>query len=273
MEKAITIDIEDLIRSKKPGLLRILPKFVIRYLKRILHQDEINQFLKESHGKKNVDFCNAAVSFLNITYEVKNIEKLNKDSRIVLAMNHPLGGIDAIILVAALQNTRTDLSFIVNDLLLNLEGMKDMFVGVNKIGSKKNTSRKGVYELFESEKAVCIFPAGMVSRKKNGVIKDLLWRKTFVSYAKQTNRDIVPIYIEGKLSNFFYRLSNLRTFFGIKANIEMLYLANELFKQRGNHFKFIIGDVIKNESFINEKNDKETSKRIKEIVYELKNEI
>lgn len=272
MEKAPSIDIEHLIASKNPKLLKFLPRFVIGYLKRILHQDEINDFLQKSYGKKNEDFCVAAAEYLNITYEVKNIEKIPTNGKVVLAMNHPLGGMDAIILVAALRNHRKDLSFIVNDILLNLEGMKEMFVGVNKVRKSKNKTnpRQEIIDLFHSDKAVCIFPAGMVSRRKKGRIEDLKWRKSFVTYSKQSKRDIVPIFIDGELSNFFYRLSNFRTFMGIKANIEMLYLSNELFKQRNKHFTFYVGDKVEHKELMQEPNDFKLTKVIREKVYELR---
>ena len=232
------IDIEKLIKSKNPKVLKWMPRFVLRYLKRILHQDEVNSFLVEHKDKKNAEWCQASVDYLNITYSVENIENIPKEGKIVLVMNHPLGGMDAMILVSALQNHRKDLKFIVNDILLNIESMKDMFVGVNKQrnAKNKNETRESIKELFASDNAVCVFPAGLVSRKINGEVMDLEWKKTFVTLSRENDRTIIPIYIDGKLSNFFYRLHKLRTFLGIKANIEMLYLSNELFKQRNKHF-------------------------------------
>ncbi len=274
MEKEKLIDIEKLIASKNEKVLRWLPRFIIRYLKRILHQKEINDFIEKNKDKEGFEWCEAVKNYLNITYTVKNIENIPKNGKITLAMNHPLGGMDAIILIDALRKHRPDLKFIVNDLLMNLEAMHPFFVGIDKHGKdKKSTTREKVKTLFQSDNAVCIFPAGMVSRKKNGVVKDLIWKKTFVSYSKEFDRTIIPIHIDGKLSNFFYRLSNFREFIGIKANIEMLYLSNELFKQRGKHFQFIVGKPISKEFLFSESNDKILSEKIKEINYKLRNQI
>jgi len=262
-----------LIESKNPKALKRIPKFIIRYLKRILHQDEVNNFLVANKDKKNGEWCQAAVDYMNITISVKGLEKIPKHGRIIIALNHPLGGMDAMILVSALRGHREDLKFIVNDILMNIESMQDMFVGINKHGSNRNSLKVQVKELFESDKAVCIFPAGLVSRKSKGMVEDLEWKKTFVTYAKQCDRDIIPVYVDGKLSNFFYRLSRFRKRLGIKTNIEMLYLANELFKQKNSHMQFVIGDPIKHEYLMTNKNDKELAQEIKKTVYELRKEL
>ncbi len=263
------IDIRKLIGSKNPRLLKWLPGFVIRYLERILHQDEINAFLANNPDKKGHEFCTAVVEYLNIKVEFEGLEKIPKNGGLCLAMNHPLGGMDAIAFVHATKNHRTDLQFIVNDLLLNLEPMKNLFVGVNKHGKNEDGILKQVGDLFASEKVVCIFPAGMVSRKIEGKVRDLPWKKTFLTQSKKNNLPILPIYIDGKLSNFFYRLSRFRTFLGIKANIEMLYLANELFKQKNQSIRFVVGDLILPEQLDESKNFKKWTEFVRKKVYEM----
>lgn len=269
MEAKKFIDIRKLIESKNPTLLRWLPNFVVKYLERILHQDEINQFLIDHPTQKNEEFCRAAIRFFNITIEIEGLENIPQSGGVTLAMNHPLGGMDAIALVDAISSKRTDLKFIVNDLLLNLEGMKGMFVGINKHGKTNEKIHQKIDELFHSDKAVCIFPAGMVSRKQKGLVRDLEWKKTFVMLSKRANHPIVPIYIDGKLSNFFYRLSNFRKFIGIKANIEMLYLSDELFKQKNVTMKFRVGKPITPEMLDESKSHREWAQWIRNSVYEL----
>lgn len=275
MNENAFIDIEKLIASKNPKLLKRMPRAFIRYLKYILHQDEINEFIEDNKNLKNAEWCQAVVDYFDITIHVKHLERIPKEGKIVLAMNHPLGGMDAMILVSALNGHRNDLKFIVNDLLMNLDQMKEMFVGVNKVRKNKNkaTVREQIKGLFESDQAVCIFPAGLVSRKKNGEIKDLEWKKTFVSYSKEFDRTIIPIYIDGSLSKFFYGLSSLRNAVGIKTNIEMLYLANELFKQRNKHFEFVVGEPIPSSDLDPNTDDHIIAQQIKEKVYDLRNEL
>ncbi len=264
------IDIEKLIKSKNPRLLKWLPRFVIRYLKRILHQKEINKFIAKHEDKKNADWCTEVVNYLNITFTVKNIENIPKEGKVVLVLNHPLGGMDAMILVSALHGHRDDLKFIVNDLLLNIESMRDMFVGVNKHGKNKETTRSTIKNLFASDSAVCIFPAGLVSRKIKGEVRDLEWKKTFVTLSRENDRTIIPIYIDGGLSNFFYNLYRFRKFIGLKVNIEMLYLSNELFKQRNKHFNFVVGKPIDKTYIDTETNDFAIAQQIKDEVYQLR---
>jgi len=267
------IDIEKLIASKNPKVLKWMPRFVLRYLKRIIHQDEVNRFIEANKDLEGTEWCEAVREFMNITVSIINKENIPTNGKVVLAMNHPLGGMDAIMLVAALKGHREDLKFIVNDLLMNIESMRNMFVGVNKIGRNNSLLRHKMTDLFSSESAVSIFPAGLVSRKINKEIKDLAWKKTFVTYSKQYGRTIIPIFIEGKLSNFFYRLARLRKFLGIKLNIEMLYLSNELFKQRNSQMRFVVGAPLNPDSFNKSTSDIKTAQEIKEMVYVLRNQL
>jgi putative hemolysin len=268
MEQKKFIDVQGLISSKSPRLAKWIPGFVIRYLKRILHQDEINAFLEKHHDRKNADFCEEVVKYFNIQINLVGKENIPTEGPIILAMNHPLGGMDALALVTAIKDQRTDIKFIVNDLLMHLHNLSDLFVGVNKHGKNDQSVRQQIMELFESSEAVCIFPAGLVSRKVKGEIRDLDWKKTFVTYATKYDQAVIPVYIDGQLSPFFYRLSRLRKFLGIKLNLEMLYLSDEMFKQRDKTIRFVIGKplYIKDLPTISER---EQAQLVKAKVYEL----
>ena len=268
MEEKDFINVRGIIKARSPRLLKWIPGFILRYLERIIHQDEINQFIK-THKSKNQQFCTDVVNYFNITYEVKGLENIPKTGKCVLAMNHPLGGMDAIILVDALKNHRTDIKFIVNDILMNLEPLRDIFVGVNKHGKTKGSSLKQVNELFASEQLVCIFPAGLVSRRMKGIVQDLEWKKTFVKQSRINDQTIVPVHINGRLSNFFYRLSNFRKFLGLKANIEMLYLSDELFKQKNQHIVFTVGEPINAIELTKDKSEKDAARWMQQHVMNL----
>ena len=201
--------------------------------------------------------------------EVKGVENLPENGRIVLAMNHPLGGLDAIALVAGLDKHAENLKFIVNDLLLQLGKMNGLFLGVNKFGKNTLSKRDQINELFASDNTVCIFPAGLVSRRKKGLIRDLKWKKTFVTLSRKHNRIIVPLFIKGRLSSFFYGLSNFREFLGIKVNIEMLYLSNELFKLKGSKIELRIGEPFDTKSMDQSVNDIQYTEQIREQLYQL----
>ncbi|TNE70304.1 MAG: glycerol acyltransferase [Bacteroidetes bacterium] len=267
------IDVERLIASKSPKTLKRLPGFVIRYLKRILHQNEVNDFIGKNKDLYGIDFCDAIIDHFQIQTEIINQDRIPKSGKIVIVMNHPLGGMDAIALVSALREHRSDLKFVVNDLLMNLENLRELFVGVNKHGRSGVSLKEKIDELFESDNAVCIFPAGMVSRKYQRKIQDFEWKKTFVKYAKMHGHDVIPIYIDGKLSKFFYRLYSIRKFLGIKTNVEMLYLSDEMFQQEKKKLKFVVGERIPNKDLFTYSNDNEAAKAIRSITYELKKEV
>ncbi|MEY3198762.1 MAG: hypothetical protein RJA13_720 [Bacteroidota bacterium] len=269
MEEEKIIDVKRLIASKSPRLAKWLPGFVIRYLKRILHEEELNVFLNRTKEVKNIDFCDASAEFLHMKVKLIGLENIPKEGPVILVMNHPFGGLDALALVSALRGHREDLKFIVNDILMNLTNLADLFVGVNKHGKTEKSTRQQIMDVFESPHAVCVFPAGLVSRKSHGVVRDLDWKKTFVTYAKKLNQPIIPIYIDGKLSNFFYRLSNFRKFLGIKANIEMIFLVHELFKLRGTTVTLTVGESIQPETLNTKQSEKDLAQEIKAKVYEL----
>lgn len=263
------INVRRLIGSKNPRLLKWLPGFIIRYLERILHQREINDFLRNYPDLRNQDFCKGVLEEIGVSYSIEGMENIPKDGKCVLVMNHPLGGMDAMVLVEALRDHRTDMKFIVNDLLLHLEPLKDIFVGINKHGRTSSRNLYQVNQLFASEQLVCIFPAGLVSRKKKGLVRDLEWKKTFVRQSRLNDQLIVPVHIDGRLSNFFYRLSNFRTFLGIKTNIEMLYLADELFRQKGHHVKITVGKPVQASTIDPNKSDKEIAEWFRQEVYRI----
>jgi len=269
-DKQKFIDIKRVISDKNPKLLKWVPGFVIRYLKRILHEDEINYVIDKNRDKMNFEFCQEVINYFNIELTVEGLENIPGQGGCVLAVNHPLGGMDAMAIVTLLEQKRSDIKFIVNDVLLNLENLKGMFVGVNKLGKNAKDSLKKVDELFATDQLICIFPAGLVSRKKKGVVQDLEWKKTFITRARKNKKLIIPAHINGELSNFFYRLSNIRTKLGVKANIEMLYLVNEMFKQQDKKMKVVFGTPIDSTELDRKiKPDNEWAADLKNKVYQL----
>jgi len=264
------IDIKKVISDKNPKFLKRIPKFFVRYLQRILHEQDVNQFVHDHKEDSPVEFCLSVMKKFNIKVTVNGIENIPSEGGAILACNHPLGGMDAMALVTVLHEKRPDVKFIVNDVLLHLENLKPIFVGVNKYGTNATDSLKKVDETFQGNDLLCIFPAGLVSRKIKGSIRDLKWKKTFISRSKKYNKLIIPVYIDGKLSRFFYNLYKFRKAVGIKANIEMLYLVNELYKQHNKHIQIHIGKPIFAAHLDASKNYQEWADHIQDEVYKLK---
>ncbi|MDH5474605.1 MAG: 1-acyl-sn-glycerol-3-phosphate acyltransferase [Cyclobacteriaceae bacterium] len=270
------IDVEKIIADKNPVLYKRMPKFIISYLKKILHQDEVNKTLYENRNLYGYDFCHEIIERFNLSVNAIGVENIPKQGGVIIAVNHPLGGMDAMAIIHAFSQIRSDIKFIANDVLLNLKNLKSLFIGVNKIGKHSphnlqqvNNQYTRVNDLFKSDNAALVFPAGLVSRKKKGVVQDLKWKKTFISQSKKHNKPIIPVYLNGELSDFFYRLSNLRMALGIKANIEMLYLVNELYKQQNKTINISVGKLIPPETFDTSKTDYEWAQWVRNIVYSL----
>jgi len=264
------IDIDKILTEKSPKLKRWIPFFVVRYLKRVLHQKEINQILIDNKNNNDYDFCVSILSEFNIKVNLIGSENIPKQGGVIFTCNHPLGGMDALAIVQEISPFRKDIKFVVNDILLNLKNLKGLFVGVNKHGGNSKQSILELNKTFESEQAVFVFPAGLVSRKAKGKIHDLIWKKTFVTRSKKFKKNVIPLHIDGELSNFFYRLSSLRTKLGLKANIEMLYLIDETLKQKNKSYTISIGEPIPYTTFDKTKSDIEWAKFVKEKVYRLK---
>ncbi len=264
------IDISKILKEKNPKLERWIPRFIVRYLKRIFHQNEINQILDETKNLHNYEFCLDLVRRFNLKFESRGLENIPVSKGAIFVINHPLGGFDALALVHEIIPIRNDTKFVVNDVLMNFKNINDLMVGVNKHGVKTKESIHKLNELFSSDKAVFIFPAGLVSRRTKGKVVDSDWKKTFVTKAIKYKRDVIPIHIDGELSSFFYRLSNFRKKIKLKANIEMMYLANETFKLKGKSFKITVGKPISYKMFDKTKTNVEWAKEVKKMVYKLK---
>lgn len=269
-QKVIKIDVAKVLKTRAPHTK--VPKFIVNYLKKIVHEDEFNRFFEENPDLKNMDFIEAGLKLLGATTSISGKENLPpKDGRYIFVSNHPLGGLDGMA-TGYLIGKEYDgkVRFFSNDLLTNLHPLKDMFIPVNKFGAQSKGHAEMMHELYSSDNHLVTYPAGMCSRKVNGKIIDLEWKKNFISKSIQYQRDVIPIYFEGRNSNFFYNLANLRKFFKIKFNIEMMYLADEMFKQRGKHFTIKIGERIPWQTFDKSKSQAEWAAWVKDIVYSMK---
>jgi putative hemolysin len=270
MNQALQIDVEQVLYSKNPALRKVVPGFIIRYLKRIVHQDELNEFLKLNGHLKDAEFIEAGLEFFKISYKVYRKENIPASGRYIFVSNHPLGGLDGLVFIYELSKYFNDLKFPVNDILMNITNLSGIFLPVNKHGAQDREAARKIEEAYASDSQILYYPAGLCSRKKKGIIRDLQWHKSFISKSIQYKRDVVPAYFSGRNSNFFYNLSNFRNFLGIKANIEMLYLVDELFRQKGKEIDLIFGKAIPWQTFDHSKTTPEWAEWVKEKSYELK---
>ena len=263
------IDVKEVIRKKNPTLAKMMPGFVISYLKRLVHEDDINRLIHDYSDKYGLDFVRSILNDLKVTYSMEGIEQIPRDNRYIFASNHPLGGFDGLVLMDAIGTVFPEIRFIVNDILLNLKNFDPVFVPVNKHGRQSTEYARKIDETYSSDAQVLYFPAGLCSRKIKGKIIDLKWNKNFIQKAIQYKRDVVPVYFEGRNSNFFYNLANFRKKLCIKANIEMTFLVDELFKQKGGHLRLKFGMPISYTTFDSSKNFQQWTDVVREKVYAL----
>ena len=266
----LQLDVEKILYSKNPAIKKAVPGFIISYLKRIVHQDELNDFLRTAGNARDGAFIKAGLDYFNIRYSVSGTENIPSSGRFIFVSNHPLGGLDGLVFIYELSKHFRELKFPVNDILMNITNLSGIFLPVNKHGGQDREAVRKIEEAYASDSQILYFPAGLCSRKKKGIIRDLQWHKSFITKAVQYKRDIVPAYFSGRNSNFFYNLSNIRNFLGIKANLEMLYLADEMFKQKGKEIKLVFGKSIPWQTFSHTRTPVEWADWVRGKTYELK---
>ena len=267
--KTPLIDIHSVIKSKNPKLYKKLPGFIINYIKKVIRQDELNAFIKKNNHLSGIDFLRNSFEYFNVKAEVEGTENFPENSKVIIVANHPAGSFDGLHIINLCYERYGKVKALVNDLLLNVRNLNEFFMGVNKYGNTQKKDLAEINEIFKSDFPVVFFPAGLVSRRKNGKIKDPEWKKTFVTQAKRHQRDIVPVHITGRLSNKFYITANIRKFFKIKANLESFLLPQELTKQKGSIYKITVGKPI-SYKFLDSKHKENTwAQLIKEHVYKL----
>lgn len=237
MQNKKFIDIEKILQEKAFKLYKWLPRFAINWLKKKLHEDDINDAMEHLKDDVGLVFNSRGLEKLGAKVESLHSELVPKTGSIIIVSNHPLGGLDGMALIKAVGDIRPDVHFLVNDVLKNIKNYGEIYVAVNKLGATSAKYLRVIEEVFRSESALLLFPAGLVSRKQDGIVRDLVWKKTFVTQAIDHKRMIQPTFIEGENSKFFYNFAMWRKRLGIKANIEMLFLPDEMFKARKETIK------------------------------------
>ena len=268
-----TIDIDKILKEKMGSRSHLLPSPLVNWLKRITHQDQVNAFLWESRNLKGTEWLEACVEYLQMTLRINGKENLpaKDDGKLyTFVSNHPLGGIDGVALGAIIgRHYDGNFRYLVNDLLMNLPGLAPVCIPINKTGSQSRDFPAMVEAGFNSDHHMLMFPAGLCSRKKNGIIRDLPWKKTFITKSVETHRDIIPIHFGGQNSAKFYRIANFGDRMKMKFTIASLWLVDEMYKNVGKTFRVAIGKPIPWQTFDNSKSPMEWAKYVQDIVYNL----
>lgn len=265
------IDIKQVFREKNPALAPYIPGFVYAYLRRILHLDYVNYFLEKHGKKKGMSFLQAVIDEFNIKLEVIGEEHLPEKGRFIFVSNHPLGGFDGILLLSLLGKRYDSVKSLSNDILMNIHNLEEFFIPVNKHGVQTVIIANKINEAFSSDCQMLSFPAGLVSRRRRGVIRDLNWKKSFIAKAVSHRRDVVPIHVSGRCTGFFYNFANFRRFLGIKANLEMFFLPDETFRHINEHVVITIGKPVPWQTFDKSFSALQWAAKMRDFVYTLPN--
>lgn len=265
----IQINVKEIFKEKNSRLYKILPGFFFRYLKNIVHESQLNYILREHSHKSGIGFLNSTLDYFDAEARVRGPLDFPDESGIIIAANHPLGSLDGMLLIKKVYEKYGSAKALVNDMLMNLEPLKEFFIGFNKHGSTARDIIKELNQLLEDDCPVIYFPSGMVSRKYGKKIYDAEWKKSFISNAVYYKKNVLPVHISGRLSESFYRKAKLRRNLGINMNIEMLYLPHELFKLNNPNLEFTIGKKLSHEIFDKSKSSTEWAEEVRKYVYRL----
>ena len=267
-----TVDIDNILKSKLGSKAKFLPRPLVSWLKRIVHQDQVNAYLWESRHLVGTEWLEECVRYLDATLDIVGEENLpdKNDGRLyTFVSNHPLGGEDGVALGAIIgRHYDGRFRYLVNDLLMNLPGLAPVSIPINKTGKQGRDFPKMVEAGFQSDNHMLMFPAGLCSRRKNGEVRDIDWKKTFIAKSVEYKRDVVPIHFSGQNSNRFYRLANFSDRF-LPFNFAMLFLVDEMYKNVHKTFRVTIGKPIPWQTFDHSRKPAEWAQWVKDRVYEL----
>ena len=262
------IDIKKILAAKRVKV----PGVAVKLLERILHVPDLNKGIYYNREYFGLDFVHKFLEGseeqdLNIKIKCNGLENIPTEGNPMIAGNHPLGGPDGLALMAAVGRVRKDIKFPVNDFLLYLPGLKELFVPIDKVN--RSRALASLENAFAADGALLYFPAGMCSRLQKGEIRDLEWKATFIKKAVKYHRDVVPVYTDARNRRRFYRIANLRKKLGIKFNFEMALLPGEMFAQRNKTFTITFGKPIPWQTFDNSRTAAQWAEWVKEQVYGL----
>jgi len=262
----VLIDVDNIIDERMAG--KKVPRFVRSFVKKLIHQDFLNKYFEK--GDLGIDFAKGALDYLGITLDVKGLENIPAQGRFTFAGNHPLGGIDALSMIAVIgEHYDGHIRYIANDFLAAIGQLSEYMVPVSKTGRNEKGLGSSIDEIFATENQIIWFPAGKCARRYDGVITDPEWKKTFITKSRESCRDIIPMWFSGCNSKRFYRIDSLCRTLGIKTNIAMFLLPDELYRGRGGHHTLIIGKPIPWQTFTRDRKDSEWALYVRKKTYEL----
>jgi putative hemolysin len=263
------IDVTSSIKESDSDFLKKFPAFLVRWLEKIIKQDELNIILDKYKDCEGGDFHRSIVKEFNLTIEIEGIENLPENGKCFFLANHPFGIIDGMALTKTVIEKYGTFKAIGNESFNFIPNLRPYIALVNPYGLSSKAYVAELEKVYQSDVAITHFPAGEVSRRYNGKIQDRAWQKSFITRAVSCHRDIVPFYFHGKNSNLFYGINLVRRALGIKTNVELILLPREMFLKRNKTIRFKIGKPIPWQKFDSSMTHVQWAQRVKEHVYNM----
>ncbi|MDX1796831.1 MAG: GNAT family N-acyltransferase [Hydrogenovibrio sp.] len=263
------IDIRKTILEKSPNFEKKLgAKQLINFLKKITHQEEINQFVLENQHLKGFAFLDKSLAHFNFSYQIDNrsFNHIPSEGRVIIIANHPIGSLDGLALLKLIRSVRPDVRIVANQILNEVEPFQSLFLTVDNMGEKAShkATFKAMLKSLENDEALIIFPAGEVSRIRPNGVRDSKWKTGFLKLAEKTQAPILPIYIDARNSALFYGLST------IYKPLGTLMLVKEMFNKNDQTIHFHVGSMIPWKSIKNSRfNIKQTAQLLRKHIYRL----
>jgi len=215
-------------------------------LMKVLNISTINKIYNRNKHLNDLPFLNALLDDFQIKFEIpeEDLKRLPKEGAYITVSNHPLGGIDGILLLKLMLEQRSDFKIIGNFLLHRIEPLKPYIMPVNPFEDRKDvkssvTGFKNSLLHLKDGKPLGIFPAGEVSTYKDGkLMVDKPWEEAAMKLVQKAQVPVVPIYFHAKNSKLFYKLSK------ISDTFRTAKLPSELLTQKRRTIKVRVGRPI-----------------------------
>lgn len=216
------------------------------FLKKLTKMDTLNDIYNGGKGQDCIPFLNYLIEAMNVDYEIheEDLKRIPKTGPFILISNHPLGGLDGIILMHLVSKIRPDFKIMGNFLLHKIKPLEPMVIAVNPFETRKDAynSLNGMRDslrLLQEGGGLGIFPAGEVSyRDDEGRILDREWQDAAIKLIKKAKVPVVPMFFRAKNSQMFYRLAKLH------PDLQTALLPSEMVKKRTRPIQIRIGKPI-----------------------------
>jgi len=266
------IDVEVALQEKIPDIYKKFPAVILRLIKKVIRQDDINRMIHESSHLHGIPLVDWAIDQFGVDIVVKGKGLIPKNGQFIFPANHPIGSLDGLAIISVVATIHQPIKFIVNDLLKVIKGFAPIALYIARFGQINRQNAISINKTLASDAQLLIQPAGTVSKRNPVKISDLPWNKFFIRKAIQYKRDVIPVHVQARNSRLYYKIARFSKIFRIKSNLEMFLLPREMFNKSGKTITITIGKPIAYKTFDESRTHLEWAQKVREYVYLLGSE-